>query len=472
MRRTRDALLTALIWLAAAPGFAEPPTLFRVFLNDGTALVSFGEYARIGDRLVFSMPIGAAAAGAPVDSPGSEAGANLHVVNLPMSSINWTATENYAKSARYSQYVATSAESDYAALAGEVAAALNAISLTRDAKARLNLAVAARRRLASWPKEHYEYRAADVREMLSLLDEAISALRVEAGQTSFAIDLVAPMPLPEKGEPAAMLPPPTATEAIWQAVAAAKATDTAAERVAILRKVATVLDADNAGVPKRSAAPLRRWVLDTIELERRADRSYGELTSAMVKRAEEAAKRADVRGVQRVLDAIVKRDNELGRLRPEEVNALIEQVRVQLDSAQRLRLARDRWAERVDMFRIYRRAVAPVLERMKRSHQAIDDIRNLSGSDAAGLVSLSDDLKAALYALDAIPVPDDLKASHALLVSAVTLAQTAVTTRRQAAVSGDIKLAWDASSAAAGSTMLLQRAREDMEAAVRLPEIR
>ena len=48
------------MWLAcAAPAFAESVTLFRVFLNDGTAVVSYGEYARVGDRLVFSMPIGA-----------------------------------------------------------------------------------------------------------------------------------------------------------------------------------------------------------------------------------------------------------------------------------------------------------------------------------------------------------------------------------------------------------------------------
>ena len=69
-------------------------------------------------------------------------------------------------------------------------------------------------------------------------------------------------------------------------------------------------------------------------------------------------------------------------------------------------------------------------------------------------------------------MPDDLKPPHALLASAVNLAETAVKTRRQATVSGELQLAWDASSAAAGSMMLLNRAQEDMEAAVRLPQIR
>jgi hypothetical protein len=308
--------------------------------------------------------------------------------------------------------------------------------------------------------------------MLNLLDEAISALRIEAGQTSFAIDLVAPTPVPDKSQPVTLLPAPTAQEAITHAIAAAHATDTTVERVALLRKIATAVDDAAARLPKGWSAQIRRWVSHTIDLETRADKSYRRLTSEMLKRAEAAAERADVRGVQRVLDGIARRDGELGRRRPEEVNMLIEQVRVQLDSARRLRLARDRWAERVGTFRTYRRAVAPILEGMRSSHRALDEIRNLSGSNPAALVSLGDDLKLALALLDAMPVPDELKPSHALLVSAVTLAQTAVTTRRQAVLSAEIKLAWDASSAAAGSIILLERAREDMEAAVRLPEIR
>jgi hypothetical protein len=69
-------------------------------------------------------------------------------------------------------------------------------------------------------------------------------------------------------------------------------------------------------------------------------------------------------------------------------------------------------------------------------------------------------------------VPDELKPSHALLQSAVNLADSAVRMRRQAALSGELATAWDASSAAAGSMMLLSRAREDMEATVTLPHIR
>jgi len=37
---------------------AESPTILRVFLTDGTTLGCYGEYARVGDRIVFSLPFG------------------------------------------------------------------------------------------------------------------------------------------------------------------------------------------------------------------------------------------------------------------------------------------------------------------------------------------------------------------------------------------------------------------------------
>ena len=43
---------------------------------------------------------------------------------------------------------------------------------------------------------------------------------------------------------------------------------------------------------------------------------------------------------------------------------------------------------------------------------------------------------------------------------------------RYAELSGELKSAWDASSAAAGSMNLFVKAREDMEAIVELPHVR
>ena len=148
--------------------------------------------------------------------------------------------------------MATTAEADYAALAGEVAATLNAIVLAKDPKARLNMAVDARRRLASWPRDHHGYRAEDVREMLGLLDEAISGLRVAAGETSFVLDLVATTSGTEdRREDVPLLRAPTASEVITQAIAVAKATDIAADRVSILRGVLAAVDDPRDVLPAR-----------------------------------------------------------------------------------------------------------------------------------------------------------------------------------------------------------------------------
>src|SRR5947207_2706614 len=56
---TWAGVVAALCLLAPPPSSAgedAPAPLFRVFLTDGTALVSFGELARVADRGVFSMP--------------------------------------------------------------------------------------------------------------------------------------------------------------------------------------------------------------------------------------------------------------------------------------------------------------------------------------------------------------------------------------------------------------------------------
>ncbi len=50
---------------------ADDVTLLRVFLTDGTSLVSYGEPALAGTRVVFSMPT------------ASTTNPPLHLVNLP-----------------------------------------------------------------------------------------------------------------------------------------------------------------------------------------------------------------------------------------------------------------------------------------------------------------------------------------------------------------------------------------------------
>ncbi len=55
---TAPALHAAGVDEGSGKPIQEAP-LFRVFLKDGTTLVSYGELARVGDRVVFSMPTSA-----------------------------------------------------------------------------------------------------------------------------------------------------------------------------------------------------------------------------------------------------------------------------------------------------------------------------------------------------------------------------------------------------------------------------
>ena len=68
--------------------------------------------------------------------------------------------------------------------------------------------------------------------------------------------------------------------------------------------------------------------------------------------------------------------------------------------------------------------------------------------------------------------PEELAAAHALLMSAVQLANSAASIRREATIAGDMTRAWDASSAAAGALMLGAKARTDIQSLLRLPQLR
>ena len=69
--------------------------------------------------------------------------------------------------------------------------------------------------------------------MVSLLDEAISELRAQAGLSNFAVALVAATPSPEL-EP--LLPAPTPREAIEQTLTAARLSGRVVDRLRCCRK--------------------------------------------------------------------------------------------------------------------------------------------------------------------------------------------------------------------------------------------
>jgi len=457
---SRLALAGAVLLLGLSqPAAAEGPDtrLFRVILTDGTALTSYGEYARVGDRVVFSMPFG----------PLGER-PQLQLISLPASAVDWESTDRYTEAVRYARYVETRAEEDYSSLTGEIARLLNEVSQTADAGRRLEIAESARRLLADWPRNHFGYRSKDVREMMALLDEAISELRAAAGAQQFDLKLVAIVEPPT----VPLLPDPTAAQLIDQALAAARVADNSVERMSLVRSVMAFIDQSLPVLSRDWAKRARASALATLKADTKTDEGYAKLRQRIIASADRRAAAADVRGVDRLLLQIRKADAALGSKRPDDVAALIAHVETKLDSARRLRLARDRWALRSGVLFAYRELTAAVIRDFEAIKPALAEIRSLSGPNPRSLARLRQRISAMSERLAAIAPPAEMASLHAMLVSACHLAAQAVEGRERAVVSQDLRVAWDASAAASGATMLVIRAWTDMQTLFRPPELR
>lgn len=451
-------MMCCLLTAGRASAAADDATLFRVFLKDGSSLVSYGEFARVGDRVVFSMP-----AAATPNPP-------LHLANISAEAVDWERTDRYTASARATHYLETQAESDYVRLSNEIARTLDDVALTTDVSRRLEVVERARQVLAAWPANHYNYRSTEVLQMVQMLDEAIADLRAASGAERFALNFSASVELPPILEP--LLPPPTAQEAIQQLLWAAHLSGSPEERKSLLAAALVSLDRDAAALPGAWARATRASTQAQLDVELTLDRSYHALTRRMLALAEQRARAANVRGVQRLLELIQQRDTALGGRRPDTVIALVRAVESSLDAARRLRLERDRWALRAPELRKYRLAMSAPLDLFSGLRPALEDIKSLSGSTPGTLVTIQRLVSQLIEWTSAIEPPGEMAAAHALLESAAQLAGNAARIRREAALAGDISRAWDASSAAAGALLLGARAHSDMLAVLRLPQLR
>jgi hypothetical protein len=420
--------------------------------------VSYGEPARVGDRIIFSMPT--------TTTPNPP----LHLVNLPAARVDWDRTNRYAATARTTHYVETQAENDYAALSNDVALTLNDVARATDAGQRLAIVERARKTLADWPQNHFNYRQAEVRQMLSLLDEAIADLRAVRTPGRFDLTLSAFADPPAIVEP--LLPPPTPMEAITQVLEAARVVDSADERTSLLATAVATIDSEMAALPAAWAESTRAETLTAVLAEVQVDRSYQSLTARTMASANRQARLANVRGLEQLLRGIPQRDAALGTRRPDAVNALVTAVEAKLDAARRLRLARDRWALRAPVLDRYRAEIREPMVLFAQLARSLEGIKALSGSAPATLTALQLHVSSILTLASTIEPPDEVAAAHALLISAAQLAGNAAQIRREAALASDITRAWDASSAAAGALMLGAKARADIQAQLRLPQLK
>ncbi len=449
--RLRGFAIAVFVCLASLAGeaiaCAASTSLYRIFLLDGTALTSYGEFARVADRVVFSIPIG---------SPG--VAPNLQLVSIAQSRVDWTRTDQYADAVRARRYAETRGEEDFALLTGRVVEALNQLALVQDPVARLAMAEEARSNLAQWPARNFGYRARDVAQLSASLDEVVSELRVAAGQSSFDLSLVAnTMPPP----PMELLPDPDFRESTEEALAAARATSEPTERTTLLRAIAEALEdpADEGGW----AAALYARATTELAAELRTDKTYADLASASIASARARAAQGDVKSLQAIIQQALTADDALGRQRAGQMSALLTFLDLRLDEARQVRLALDHSEARRIAFHDYRRGLTPVLQAFPRIRPGLMDIRELAGPAARELTRLDQRVADAARALAIVKPPAELESVQSTLGAALRMAGRAASIRRNAVSSRDMKLAWDASSAAAGALMLFDHALAELD---------
>lgn len=451
------AATVAFLWVPASLHAAQDATVFRVYFVDGTSVVSYGELARVDDQVIFSLPAG-----------GSTADPRLHPVTVAASLVDWRRTDKHAASTRYQQYMAQHAEAEYQRLSDEVAAVLNQIALSTDRPRALALAERARLTLAEWPRSHFGYRQDDVREIVSLIDAAVSRLKGTDAQAAFDLSLVA-MVEPLAIEPLAAMPTPR--QQLDQLVQMLRLAANPTDRVALLQSALALLADRGAGIDPAGVAGIRRTLERQLRHETTVDLRYTRLTQQVLANAARAAVDAKVSDVQRLLDRIPKEDARLGRQRPQVIQALATAVQVQLDKARRLRLLRDQWTVRRSLFRDYQRRIGSEMVQLVKAQPSLEAIRKLEGPEPDSLASLRLRLSGGAARLERIRIPEYLRSTHDLVVGAWRFAESAANARFAAVSSGDLTTAWQASSAAAGALMMLTRAQQEIRALLEPPKL-
>lgn len=455
-----------LISLGLVPAAVQAQTLasgvlFRVFLSDGRVLSSYGEWARVDDRVIFSIPT--RLTGDPVA---------LHLVNIPADRVDWPRTELYAESVRAVAYAETRGEADFARFSSDMAQALNEVSRIVDPGVRLATAERARQSLAEWPASHYGYRIGEVRQALDVLDEIISQLRVAVGQTQFDLSLSAPLAVP----PPPPLPPPTDAELVEQLVAAASLAESPAERVTLLQSVTHLLDRAVGLLPDEWSRRVRRAVSVDLEHERQVEAAYNTLRQRTLQTSAWLVTKGDRSDFEKLRERVVAEDRRLGGARAGEIAALLATLDLQAalvaqaERAADVKKARKDWQKREQRsYRPYRRSMNGAFKTFQQATVSLDQIRTMASPPLRTVGALAEKLAAAGVKIVKVRPPADLAGGHALVRSAWELAENALRLRKESASSNNVDTAQRASSAAAGAMMLYERARADLTAAMAPP---
>ena len=457
-RRAIVALALALCVAPAGAAFGggprDPAPSYRIFLTDGTPLISFGEFARANGRVVFTVPIGL-----PSDPDA------LRVVSLPDSAIDWERTDRYTDAVRHQAYAGARGEEDYAALTGSVARALGDIAFATDASSKLAIAADIRRQLLEWPAAHFGYRSGDVRELTAHVEEAISEIRAGSGGRTFDLSLVAMIEPP----PEPLLPEPRLQDSLDSAAAVARMVDSRLDRLTLQESILEVLDRRKRDVPKNWYSATKKGLAGTVAREHQLDRDYADLASRALRDAREREGKADVAGLERLTAKVQKEDARLGYQRPESMQALLASLAASLARAREKRAAIARYEYRASTWAAYRRSIGHSLGKFDDVAGDIGKVKALAEVKDRRLAKVDRRVSSIEVGLLPAKPPAELGAAHDLLVSSARLMREAIRLQRGAAGSEGGVAVRNASAAAAGALLLLQTARTRIEEYFRKP---
>lgn len=459
MRRFGGALA---IWLSASvSGIAEasipqssipnpqssilnsqfPP--FRVFLTDGRVLDSYGECATLPEELVCVVKLG-----------GGDVAESHDVLTVPLALVDEERTRDYARALRAAQYGATRGDAEYMAMTTELTRVMAEVEAESDRDRRLGIAVMARRRLASWSAEHFDFKAAETRQLVSMLDEVIAELRIAAGDTQFSLDMVANL---APADPQPLLPAPALSESLETALAAAAVTPIAAERLSLLRSAHRVATA----TPGLDAA-VRNRIAEALEAEEEIERQYRALMQEAIARADAAVRAGRVTLMQRLVADVQQRDRRLGARRPHEMAALGRRLDIELQQATEQQAAFARWRSVKRQLFAYEVRLRRVFDGWVAHQEVLGDVRAATTARASAL----DSAVRRFTALDATlasmrPLPEVLDV-HALMRSAVQMARQGLILGQRVSAARNAEVARNASAAVAGAELMLQQGRTEL----------
>ena len=439
-RSTLWAVLVVLIGgptAEAQPVPAGSPALdvFRIFLRDGRVLASYGEFAQVDADLVF------------VVAQGQKGGVQTHdLVTVPVAVVDMERTTAYASALRMAEYAALRGEREYQALIADITRAIAALEASDDKDRRLGIAIVARRRLLAWSADHFGYRAAELRQIVSILDDVILDLQAATGTSQFSIDLVASVVPPA---PVPLMTAPTPAETVAMALVAAGATDVGVEKLALLRSANQVAES----LPEADAV-LRSEVARRLAEETAVDAAYRALLREALTRADTAVRQGRPAVIRRLILDVESRDAALGHRRPRDVAATLRTLWSESGLAVDQQLAFERWARVKDQLRAYEARVrsaqrawtrhAPTLSAIKKGEPA-----SPGKLDAA--VRAFSELDRVLVSLQP---PEELVEANGIFRSAVQLVQHGLVLGQRLAVAPNAELARNASSAMTGADLL------------------